>query len=128
MTALRHILWVGCGGFIGAIMRYLMGLWASQLWPDRVLPLGTIAANLLGCLAIGLLAGGLSGHNSPAVMLFLMVGLLGGFTTFSAFGLETLTLMREGHVAAALGNVLLQVTGGLIAVWVGWRLMTHGAS
>lgn len=87
-------------------------------------PLGTLAVNLIGCLLIGVLASAL---NRQALLqeqyrLALNVGLLGGFTTFSAFSLDTLTLLQSGRLWLALLNVGGNVIGGLLAVWFGFWL------
>jgi CrcB protein len=89
----------------------------------NVVPWATLAVNLAGCLAIGLLAGLVAGERvamTPEVRTFVFVGILGGFTTFSSFGLDTFVLAREGrHLAAAL-NVAGQVVLGLAAVAAGY--------
>ena len=113
---------VGLGGAIGSLARHgvnaLVAHRAGQPGPHA-----TLVVNLVGCAAIGLLAGLLaSGRLSmtPNVRLFVFVGVLGGFTTFSTFGLDTFTLAREGRHAAALWNVCLQVVLGLAAVAAGY--------
>jgi CrcB protein len=116
--ALRLVL-VASGGAIGSVARCLL----SQLrGGDNRWPVGTLLANLLGCAVIGLLAGlGERGQwASEQARMFLMVGVLGGFTTFSAFGLEALTMMKRGDWPMMLGYVAASVLGGLIAVWLGW--------
>jgi CrcB protein len=115
-----RILLIGCGGFLGSAARYLL----SGLVQERAglaFPAGTLCVNVLGCLAIGALseAAETRGAFSPDTRAFLMVGILGGFTTFSAFGNETINMMREGDRALAGLNVLSQVTLGLGAVWAG---------
>ncbi len=97
--------------------------------PGMQFPLGTAAINVVGCFVIGLLAGLLV---SERIALrahwreFVFVGLLGGFTTFSAFGLETLTLSRTAPAQAAI-NVAIQVVGGLAAAWVGYQVGSAGS-
>jgi len=94
-------------------------------WLTTRFPLGTVVVNVAGCLVIGLLAGLLA---SERIALrahwreFVFVGLLGGFTTFSTFGLDTFVLMRTHSAAQAAVNVIVQVAGGLFAVWVGYQL------
>jgi CrcB protein len=88
-------------------------------------PLGIFAVNVLGSVVIGTLAGSVASgrlHLSYEARSFLIVGLLGGFTTFSSFSLDTLTLVREGQHFAALGNVVGQVALSLVGVWVGFRV------
>lgn len=116
-------LWVGIGGFIGSVARYAvsMGLHASV--PGRF-PWGTFAVNCIGCVLIGLLAAALDRTPAPnAARLFLMTGMLGGFTTFSAFGLEAVGLLRRGEWGVAGAYVLGSVLVGLAGVWLGLRLM-----
>ncbi len=118
------LLWVGAGGFVGAILRYLLGGWVQRLTPAAGFPAGTLAVNVLGCLAIGIIAGLVELRHGlgTGVRLFLLVGLLGGFTTFSSFAWETLDLARLGALAPALANVGLQVVLGLAAAWAGLAL------
>ena len=105
---------------LGASLRYLMGTWVQNA-VDGAFPYGTLAVNAVGCFAIGLVVGltdarGSLGANAQA---FLVIGLLGGFTTFSAFGIDTIRLLRDGAVLAGSMNVVLQVGIGLCAVVVG---------
>ncbi|HXU13118.1 MAG TPA: fluoride efflux transporter CrcB [Candidatus Binatia bacterium] len=112
---------VGFGGFLGSIARYLAGGAVHRLAEGSAFPYGTLFVNVTGCLAIGFLAA-LSearGVLSPEARVFLMVGVLGGYTTFSSFGYETLQLVRGGEMLAAAANVLIQVVVGLGAVWAG---------
>lgn len=112
---------VGAGGFLGSLLRYWLSGAVYAMVPAPRLPWGTLTVNVLGCFAIGLL-GGLAearGVLTPGARLFLLIGVLGGFTTFSTFGYETLALMREQAVARAALNVVLQVALGLTAAWGG---------
>ena len=90
-------------------------------------PYGTMAVNIVGCLAIGCLNGLAETRQmfAPEARLFLLVGLLGGFTTFSTFGYETLALLRDAEIGAALANVIVQVTIGLLCVWLGYGLVVR---
>jgi fluoride exporter len=114
-------LWIGIGGFAGAVMRYLVSGWVQQSSKSIAFPFGTLAVNVLGCLAIG----GLSyladarGLLHADLRLLLIVGLLGGFTTFSTFGNETMNLLRDGELLIALTNVGVNVVLCLAAVWAG---------
>lgn len=119
MSEWARTLLVGAGGFVGATLRYLLGGLVSRHAPPEF-PWGTLLINVSGCFLIGLLAVfaeergvGLGGR------LFLMAGVLGGYTTFSTFGYETLSLIREGSHALAAANALGQLLLGLAAVWVG---------
>lgn len=112
---------VGFGGFLGSIARYVAGGTVHRLAEGSVFPCGTLFVNATGCLAIGFLAA-LSearGVLSPEARVFLLIGVLGGYTTFSSFGYETFQLMRGGEMLAAAANVLMQVVVGLGAVWAG---------
>jgi CrcB protein len=118
------ILLIAAAGGAGSVCRYLVGRAMAVLvgpsWP----PAGTMTVNLAGCFLIGLLAG-VATHRSllsPATRTVLTTGFLGGFTTFSAFGFESVTLAREGQAGAALLNVLAQVGFGLAACWLGLLL------
>jgi CrcB protein len=87
-----------------------------------LLPFGTLAVNVIGCLLIGLL-GGLAETREimhPNARMFVMVGILGGFTTFSTFGYETFALGRDGQSLMALANIGMQIVFGLVAVWAGY--------
>ena len=119
-----NLLVVGLGGFLGSILRYLTGLLVMQASRQGAFPWATVTVNVLGCLIIGLLGRWFeSADQVPSQLrLFLMVGLLGGFTTFSAFGYETLLLLRDRQLGLALINVLAQLTLGLAAVWTGYQL------
>ncbi len=116
------ILLVGLGGFFGAVMRYLVSRWVQDIISGFSLPYGTLTVNIIGCLLIGLLAGFSENRNmfGPEARALLFIGVLGGFTTFSAFGYETVDLLRDGKSMAAFSNVGLQVSLGLAAVWVGY--------
>ena len=117
---------VALGGGIGALARYAIGR-AVGARAD-VLPFATLLVNVGGCLAAGVLAGLIASkrlHLPVPGREFLFVGLLGGFTTFSAFSLETLMLARN-QPALAAANVAAQVVGALVAVWIGYRLGTGG--
>jgi len=119
---LQQILYVGLGGFIGSSLRFLLGGLAQRVAPLGGFPVGTLAVNVLGCLAIGLL-GGLADQRQALDVgqrLFLMVGVLGGFTTFSSFALETLGLMQDGAMLKAMLNCVLQLVLGLAAAFIGY--------
>ena len=116
---LERTLAVGVGGFLGASLRYLVGGLVHR-WLGSTFPFGTFLVNVSGCFAIGVLATLAEERMlGPTARLFWMVGVLGGYTTFSSFGYETISLLREGGHAAAWVNVLGQVTLGLAAVWAG---------
>ena len=118
------ILIVGLGGFIGASSRYFIANFVQGNIPKTVFPFGTIVVNLIGCLLIGFLVGYLESKNllTENVKLFLIIGILGGFTTFSAFGIETLNLVNKGHLLFAFNYVTASVVLGLGSVWFGHYL------
>jgi len=121
---MREILLVGCGGFAGSVVRFLTGLLATAVAPGARFPWGTFAVNLAGCFLIGLLAGRLDrpGVVDGSLRLLLVTGFLGGFTTFSAFGLETLHLLRSGAGMLALGYALASVGLGVLLAAIGMRI------
>ena len=118
------VLWVGAGGAVGAIMRYLVVTGLNSVMGAPAFPYGTLAVNGLGCLLIGLVVGLWDAHHAltPQAQAFLIVGVLGGFTTFSAFGIETVRLLRDGAYLASFANVFLQLGIALSAVAVGLRI------
>jgi CrcB protein len=123
---MKQLLLVGIGGFLGSISRYKLGgfvLHRTEAWN---FPLSTFVVNVAGCLIIGVLAGLVERHDlfSQSTRLFLFTGLLGGFTTFSAFAYENVFLLRRGLMSAASLYVLLSVAGGLFAVWIGLKCVS----
>jgi CrcB protein len=119
-VSLGRTLIVGTGGFVGASLRYMLGGLLYRFAPSSF-PYATMIINVSGCYLIGLLAA-LAEERfllGPMSRLFWLVGVLGGYTTFSTFGYETFTLAREGSHSAALLNVSGQVVLGLAAVWLG---------
>jgi CrcB protein len=107
------ILAVGAGGFVGAVCRYLIGL--VPINETLVFPIKTFLINVVGCMVIGLIAAVTSKNSSwnPQVVLFMKVGLCGGFTTFSTFALETTDLLKNGHSMVAFLYVLSSVLVGV---------------
>ncbi len=121
---MNTLLAIGLGGFLGAAGRYLLAGGIHRLLKTSWYPVGTLGVNVLGCLLIGFLSGLVENRElfTPPARLFLLVGLLGGFTTFSTFSYETFGLLREGQFLAAGANIFLQVTLGLAAVFGGYFL------
>ncbi len=118
---MNALLLVGAGGFVGSIARYLISTNLMKMSTSGF-PIGTLMVNVVGCFGIGLLAAKSDALNHDTRLL-LMTGLLGGFTTFSAFGLETITLMKKGEWLFASTNIALSVVLGLAAVWLGMLVM-----
>jgi CrcB protein len=110
------------GGGVGSVCRYLCS-GVVQHASGGLFPLGTLVVNTLGCLLVGGLAGYFAGPHlvREEVRLGLLIGLIGGFTTFSTFAWETLALAGDGQTSRALANILLQNGLGLTAVWIGYR-------
>ena len=109
---------------VGAVARYLVVMGVNGALGGSGFPYGTLAVNAVGCFLIGLIVGFAEAHKplSPEVQAFLVIGVLGGFTTFSAFGIDTIRLFRDHAYFAGSANVLLQVAIGLTAVVVGLRV------
>ena len=122
---MKDILIVGLGGCIGSIARYKLSGWLLELTTQSRWPLGTLGVNVLGCLVIGLLAGMAERHGafSSQARIFLFTGLVGGFTTFSAFGLETVSLLRRGEAWVAAGYVTASVLLGMAAIGLGIQII-----
>ena len=118
------VLMVGAGGLLGAVLRYLVATWVQGVFGGGGFPYGTLAVNAAGCLVIGLVAGYAEARQplGAQAQAFLVIGVLGGFTTFSAFGIDTVRLLRDGAYLAGAANVFLQVAVGLAAVAAGLRL------
>lgn len=113
---------VGSGGFFGSAARFAFGGLVQRLAPSALFPWGTLAVNVTGCFLIGLLFGLSEARQifSPEARLFLFIGVLGGYTTFSTFGLESINLLRDGEWLRALSYVLLHVILGIGTVWAGF--------
>ncbi|MEI6554075.1 MAG: fluoride efflux transporter CrcB [Paludibacter sp.] len=118
---MRQILLVGMGGFIGSIARF----WVSKLniyLHFLSIPLGTLTVNIVGSFIIGIITGISSKSEliSPSLRLFLMVGICGGFTTFSSFTNENLTLFQNGQILSAFIYTGLSIFLGFLAVYLGF--------
>lgn len=122
---MKIIIAIGTGSFIGAVCRYLL----SQFIHTKFLstfPFGTLVVNILGCLLIGLVFGVSSRVNlAQEWRLFLATGLIGGFTTFSAFSYETINMLRDGQFWYASAYVVSSVVVGLIATFIGIAIIKY---
>lgn len=124
MKGITDVLWVGFGGFVGSSLRFMISGWVHRLPGTSTFPYGTLVVNVVGCLVLGFL-GGWAEHRqmfSPATRLFVMIGVLGGFTTFSTFAYETLAFANGADAVRALANIGLQVVLGLAAAWLGFSV------
>lgn len=123
-TVLIEAAAVGLGGFLGALARYGLGGFVQQQVFLSTFPYGTLVVNLAGCFAIGVF-GGLAEAGQlfgPGFRAFALIGVLGGFTTFSSFGYETFALVRDAEYVRAAGNVGAHVILGLALVWFGYAM------
>jgi CrcB protein len=119
---------IAVGGALGSMARHGLNQLVSARWPTASYPLGIALVNVSGCLVIGLLAGLLASDRIAMRLLwreFVFVGFLGGYTTFSTFGLDTFALIRSGATGPAVVNVATQVIGGLSAVWIGFAVASR---
>ena len=120
---MRNVLLVFLGGGIGAGARY----WLSGLVYGKfgsAFPYGTLAVNLIGCLLIGVLVTGMEERfiTNPTLRVFLTIGVLGGFTTFSSFSYETVAMLRDGELYHAALNVMASVFLCVVGTWIGMQL------
>ena len=118
---LPQLLLVGVGGFLGSVGRFVVSGFFNRLSPALAFPIGTLAVNILGCFLIGLLHGLAESRNllGTDTRIFLFIGVLGGFTTYSTFGFESLALLKDGEFFKTSANILLHVIVGFSAVWIG---------
>ena len=117
---LSNYFMIGLGGFLGAIARYIVALWIGQRW-GRIFPLGTFVVNVSGCFLISLLMSLFTEKFmvNPQLRLFLVIGFLGAYTTFSTFEYETGNLVKDGEWSIALANVILSVIAGFVSLKFG---------
>ena len=116
-----NILLVAFGGAFGSVSRYLLGTWIQSVSKSIDFPFGTLTVNLIGCFVIGFLSqlAEARGVFTSEARAFIFIGILGGFTTFSSFGNDTINLLRDGETFNALANVGANVILGLLLVWLG---------
>ena len=121
---MRELFFVGLGSLLGGVLRYALSNWIHRALDNPWFPYGTLAVNVTGCLMIGFLSGLAENRSvfTSEVRLFVFIGILGGFTTFSSFALETFSLARNTQDTAAVINIALQLVLGLLGVWFGNNL------
>ena len=125
---MQAFLLVGAGGALGAMGRYGVGTLVGRVWHGG-LPLGTLAVNIVGSLAMGLLVGFLARYTpewQAQARLFLAIGLFGGFTTFSAFSLDAVILIERGQFGLAFVYALASVVLSVLALFIGLIVMRGG--
>lgn len=117
---LKNILLVGLGGAVGSIMRFYSGVIIKQ-FSKTTLPITTLMVNVIGSLIIGILIGYFAKieHENANLKLLLITGFCGGFTTFSAFAAENISLIQSNETSTAMAYIAISVIASLIAVWLG---------
>jgi fluoride exporter len=121
---IRHGIAAMVGGGIASLLRFSVGAWVIHTYPNEKIPWATLAVNWVGCFAVGLIYGWTSDRwflGLHTRHLF-VTGFLGGFTTFSAFSVETTLLFRRGETFLAWGYILASIAGGLVLAWAGERI------
>jgi len=121
MPSLYSAIFVALGGALGSVSRYLVGMWVQTTSQSIDFPYGTLTVNLIGCFVIGFLSqlAETRGVFTPETRALVFIGVLGGFTTFSSFGNDSINLLRDGETFNALANVGANVIFGLALVWLG---------
>ena len=115
--------WIAVGGALGSTMRFALSTAVLRM-SGSLFPLGTFVVNLVGCVAFGAIVG-MAEHRvvlTPDARAFLLVGIMGGFTTFSSYAYESLALLQDGQFAAASVNIVGQVVAGLAGLWLAFAL------
>jgi CrcB protein len=126
---LKEVLWVAMGGALGSSARFLLSSFVLHHTMHHKFPYGTFAVNVIGCLLAGVLVGVSQKHEliSTEVRLLFLTGILGGFTTFSAFGVETHFLLRRGEVLLAFSYIALSLLCGFAALAIAYWLVPGGS-
>tara|TARA_B100001559_G_C16487560_1_gene616797 strand:- start:1572 stop:1943 length:372 start_codon:yes stop_codon:yes gene_type:complete len=119
---MKEIWYVGIGGFLGSVLRYGINLFSYRSYPIQLIPYGTLFVNCLGCFLAGISVALLKKYNLniESLNLFLITGFLGAFTTFSAFGNESIKLFLSNQHQLFLGNIILNVFLSTFSVWLGY--------
>ncbi|MFT4061567.1 MAG: fluoride efflux transporter CrcB [Edaphocola sp.] len=120
---MKGLLYIFVGSGLGGLLRYGFGKWVNSLWQSPY-PWGTFAVNVAACLLLGFVVGqaDVRGIISPAARLFWIVGICGGFSTFSSFGYETLLLIQGGHYAWGAAYVIGSLIAGVLSIVAGMWL------
>ena len=117
---LANALAVALGGVVGCLLRWLAGIWLNTRW--EAFPLGTLVVNCIGGLAIGAALFWFERTPDETLRLLVVTGVLGGFTTFSSFSVESLVMLQRGQYALAAAHALAHVLGALVCAGIGFRL------
>jgi len=122
-TKMQRLLFIGLAGGAGTLLRYWLSEFTARRFGEQF-PVGTVVVNLVGCFFAGVLFYVIFDRYalSPTLRTIILIGLLGGFTTFSSYGLQTFALLRDGQMGLALFNIALSNVGGLLLVWFGYSL------
>lgn len=121
---IKNILIVALGGATGSVCRYLLSMAVKNASNDTAFPIGTFVVNILGCFAIGMLSQmSVAASISDTTKLLLVTGFCGGFTTFSSYILETVSLSRSGDLSIAILYIAASIVSGLLAVMAGIYMM-----
>jgi len=123
---MKAVILVAVGGALGSVARHLLSGWTLHHTAEWKFPVGTFMVNAIGCLLVGILGGVVVKHDlfSPDARVFLFTGIAGGFTTFSAFGLETFYLLRRDAVLVAAVYAASSVVIGLLVLWAGFAAVS----
>lgn len=120
MYKMKDLLFVFLGGGVGSILRYMVSRWLNTSF----FPWGTLAVNIIGCFLVSLFGTWIARQSLPTdLRLLMVVGLCGGFTTFSTFGNETMTMLRNGHLLLSFIYIFLSVAAGIAAAYIGAKLL-----
>jgi CrcB protein len=115
-----NVLAVSAGGIVGCLLRWLSGVWLNARWSG--FPLGTLFVNCIGGLLIGMALFWFERSPNESLRLLVITGVLGGFTTFSSFSVESLIMLQRGELGLALAHTLAHVLGSLTAAAIGFRI------
>ena len=122
---MKEICYVGIGGFFGSVLRHLINVISYRSYPIQIIPYGTLFVNCMGCFLVGISVALFKKYNLniESLNLLLIIGFLGAFTTFSAFGNESIKLFFSNQYQIFFGNTLLNVSLSIFSVWLGYLLI-----